>query len=296
MKTKMAALAAALFFAIPAFADDLQGLCEQAVEGSYIAKFISDKARINIICLTNDRMVGSFTQLLDDHAVPGASISGSASFSHATIDDGQLILSDFPVNNEDRRGHSSKGMVSYLRLNIQALKNHELRGTYMRGNMAKFAPIIGTLETALPRFGGTLKAPLIKANATGVYGVAKTQFGPTHVIFDVLGDTPVIYLRPDSGSGTLHFLDGPKWDGTGIFTSATPEGNGGEPDDKKLFVIRGHFVDGGQLEYYMVSPVKIEGPLRAARTNDFQGEDLPPGVTIAPQQADGSSPSPLSSR
>jgi hypothetical protein len=107
-----------------------------------------------------------------------------------------------------------------------------------------------------------------KAAVTGVYTVAESRLGPARLIMDVLGGVPVIYFRPEKGGGLpLHLLDGPAWDGTGVFYSVTPEGNAGEPDDQKLYHIRGTVVSAREIEFYLVSPAYgMEGPLTALRT------------------------------
>jgi hypothetical protein len=82
--------------------------------------------------------------------------------------------------------------------------------------------------------------------------------------FDVLLDTPIIYFRSDATGYSLHFSDGPKWDNSGRFSLVTPMGTGGERDDKKLFYIRGRFVDSKQIEFYLISPEDgLQGPFKA---------------------------------
>src|SRR5262249_39921337 len=98
-------------------ADDVTSLCEQGIEGSYAVAFGAGTARVNLICVDKDRLSATFAQMLDDQ-LPGASMDSAGAFTHASIDGDQLVMSDFPPNNEDRRGHSSKGMSGYMRLSI----------------------------------------------------------------------------------------------------------------------------------------------------------------------------------
>jgi hypothetical protein len=193
-------------------------------------------------------------------------LEGVASLSIATIDGDQLILSNFMTGNEDRHSGSSKSMVVYIKVDIASLRGGRLHGIYMGGNLPDFKPLDASRVQAFPQVVGLPKPLFAKGAVAGSFNVPTSSWGPSTLVFDIVADTPVAYFRPKDTGQSFHFTDGPKWDGTGAFSTVTAEGNGGEPDDKKLFYLRGRFIDERQIEFYMVSPAKgIEGPLRATR-------------------------------
>jgi hypothetical protein len=243
----------------------LENLCPD-VEGTYAGKIGEFQSRINLICIDKGRLMASVWQ--DFGPVDGKPVGDKvANLSNVAVDEDQLILANFQLGNEERRNGSSKSLVTYLRIDLAALHSGRLHGVFMTGNAQQLKTVDGTRIQTYMRFPDIpLKQPLTKNSVAGSYALSNSTWGAATVIFDVLLGTPVLYFRPTNTGESIRFTDGMKWDASGRFSLATPEGNGGEPDDRKLYYIRGHFLDGGQMEFYMISPITgMEGPLKAVK-------------------------------
>ena len=253
-----------LLWSFSSAAKDLQGLCEHgAVEGTYQGKIGGTDVRLNLICVEQKRLIASI-------AVESKSASSYfdsvINLKNSEIDDDQLILSNFLIDHNERRSGSSKSIAAYIKVNLIALKEGRLSGKYMSGNLPEMQNLEALKVQSYSSFVRGNKIHLTKKAVVGTYVVHNFSQGPANLTFDVLDGTPVVYLFIKRAGVSLHLTDGPMWSEDGLFSLVTPLGNGGEPDTKRMFYIRGRFLDEKHIEFYFISPLEgFEGPFTAKR-------------------------------
>jgi hypothetical protein len=247
-------------------ADDNPFICDPQLEGMYDGTLGTFPVRVNIFCVDSEHIAATVcTSVLPDGKF---TIDMATSLSNFVVHKGELILANFLLGNKDRRSGSSKSIVSYMHIDLAALSEGKLTGKYLSSAMTDFFPLNGMKVNSFPHLEKAVSLPLDGDSVIGTYRTdMPAELGkPTNVIFDVLDGTPVISLVRTGVGTTNHFTDGPPWDETGVFSSSTAEGNGGEPDDKKMFSIRGHFLDETHLEFYLITPMDgLKGPFKAYR-------------------------------
>lgn len=255
------------FFATSSsWAIDVGGLCASDVEGTYSGRAGPFNVQINVFCVDKDRMMATICPVVTPDG--RVSIDAEINLSYTTIDGDQLILSNFMTGNEDRHSGSSKTTLSYARVDLDSFLKGQFKGFYVSGNMSQYFQLNASRTQRYPKITTVASLNLSSRSVYGVFSITSgSMWSGAHLLFDVLSGTPVVSLVDSKSDSAIHFTDGPLWDGSGLLSIATPEGNGGEPDDKKLFYIRGHFLDADHLDFYLISPAKgLEGPLRAERT------------------------------
>jgi hypothetical protein len=241
----------------------LNDFCKLDVEGTYSGKLGKLNGRINVICVDGDRVVAS---VYPDFGVKGIeTLESVANLTRLYLDGPEMIFADFDADGPDRRGGSSKSLNFYLRIDAAQLLAEHITGTYMGGNMAAEQDVDMKRIQTYPKLTATPRVSLMRDAVAGSFAT-HSSYGDSTLIFDILAGTPIVYLR-DSMTGTSwRFTDGAAWDGTGTFSLSVPQGNGGEPDDRKLFYVRGRFLNDKTIEFYLVSPARgLDGPLLAKK-------------------------------
>lgn len=256
-----------------------QGFDCSAVEGVYHAysgervaspsKTLLNKAEkydVNIVCLEKDRPVANvYLELkLRDLFL----LDTSYGLTNAYIQDDQILFSDFGLDREGRKSGSAKSLNVYLKLSLSDLKNGILNGRLMGINFDKIKQLHGQRDDFLPVLKG-VGEKFDAQTLTGTYKTSAPFWGNAELVFDVLLGTPVIFYVFEETKSPWRFIDGAEWDESGVFSLGVPQGNGGEPDDKKFVYIRGRFLNQRELEYYLVSPaLGLQGPMRAVRSDN----------------------------
>jgi len=254
-----------VMLSVAALASTSAQLCSQDIEGTYGGTLDGFEVRVNLFCVDKEHIEATVCPVVAANGVP--SIDSSTNLNTATIDGDQVILSNFLVGNADRPSGSSKTSLSYAVLDLSSLLNGKVRGRYMTTFSPRFMTLNATRIQKLPQVFSVTKAPLKASTVWGAYSIVGNQRWQGEVVdFDILAGTPIITVTNRLHRIGFHLTVGPVWDESGVISLASPEGNGGEPDDKKLFYIRGHFLDEKHLEFYLLSPANgVEGPLLAIR-------------------------------
>jgi hypothetical protein len=251
-------------------ADPMDGFCTSEVEGTYQGRLNEDDVRVNLFCVDENRLAATVCPSLGKDR--GYDIAAVTNLSNAKFDGDNLVLASFGLENSDRRAGSSKSLISYFRVDLAEFRKGHLTGIYMTGNMSAFQRLDAHKTGSFPQLTSALKEPL---PAKAIIGVFKTDMPEdikaVNLVFDILLGTPVVSLAGTYSHIVNHFTDGPLWDeNTGLISIMTAEGNGGEPDDKKLYYMRGRALDANRIEYYVISPVKgLRGPFHAERISSF---------------------------
>ncbi len=247
-------------------ADDIKDLCQHDIEGTYLGTLGGIKLRVNLICLTDDNLSATVCPAIDNAGTFG--IDTVTNLGWAAVEGGKLIIANFALDNASRPSGSSKSIVSYLEISLSALySGRQLKGAYMTGGMTEFQSVDAKRIKRFPKIIPIAKARL---DADTVGGVFRTDVPGdnegTNLVFNNLLGTPVVSIVGVSTRLVIHFSEGPLWDTSGVFSSATAEGNGGEPDDKKLNSIRGRFSDADHVEFYLINSVLgLRGPYHGTR-------------------------------
>lgn len=265
-------------WAMPAaMAADLAALCQQDIEGTYLSRLPGGSTfQCNLFCLAPGRIMASVS---NSSTIDGQAASMNwANLSVSSIDDDDLILANFLIGDDDRRTGSSKSTMAYARLSVAALQGGRLEGQYIGKSLSGFLGLHGRRSEKYPQFLPVLATPLSKNAARGMYVISNGSLAGGTVTFDILANTPVVSIA--ASDAILRLDDGLAWDGSGVFSIATPEGNGGEADDRYLNFMRGHFVDPDTMEFILVVPsVGLQGPFSARRSKlDF----LAPAISPSP--------------
>jgi hypothetical protein len=248
--------------AAPAAASDLTSLCQSEAEGSYFQTLPDHTSvRINLFCIDEARIMASISGVFNVEGVPRT--FDWAYLSNSASDGPDLILSNFQTGDAERHGGSSKSTVSYLRVNADDLVAGKANGFYTGRMMDHFLSIHASKIQSYPRLLGVGSQNFSKEAVRGVFQVSDGKLAKAKIVFDVLANTPVVTLT--YSDMTFHFTDGAKWDGSGAFSVATPEGNGGEADDHVLNYIRGHFIDANTIEFIQVNSLGLYGQFKAIR-------------------------------
>lgn len=251
------AVALALLLQCPAPAQASSGqACEPGLEGSYVGQLgASGKARLNLICLDDKRMVASFADL--------APTTFLANLPFVEADGDQLILAAASLRPEDREDLSSKSLYTYLKLDSASLRSGKAKGIYFSGNVRAFLPVALHKEQAFPEFKPARRS-FAKNLFPAAFRIGNSAFGPGLLLADLVFDTPMISLI-FGDSPAIHLVDGPQWDGSGLISSTAPSGDG-EADGRKLFYFRGLVNDENSLDFYLVTPNEgLKGPFHATR-------------------------------
>jgi hypothetical protein len=238
-------------------------LCQKDIEGTYQG-FIGDlAAQFNLICLSGSQpILGIALYDKTDLKTPDVFIN----MTNFELENSIVVFANFALANSDRSTGSSKSTVAYIKLNLNKLLQHSLEGTYLNGTMDTFSPVKASRIQKFPKLSSALKEPLDEDSLQGSYLISSKDPNKTYLVFDILADTPVIGVISRNSSTDLHFTVGPTWTADGVFESVTAEGNGGEPDDRKMNYIRGRFLDQNHIEFYLISSHQgLQGPLEAAK-------------------------------
>lgn len=246
--------------------DNIKDLCNHDVEGTYLGTVGSDKVRINLICLMEGDLSATVCPEVDNKGDFGTDMVTNLGW--ADVENGRLVISNFALDNAARPGGSSKSIVSYLELDLPSIyAANQLKGVYMSGSMDQFQPVNAKRIQTFPKIAAVAKAALDQYAVAGVFrtDIPGDPKG-TNMIFNNLAGTPVISIVDVGYRFVTHYTEGPLWDGSGVFSSATSEGNGGEPDDHKLSYVRGAFSDLDHVQFYIINPViGLQGPYHGTR-------------------------------
>lgn len=279
----------ALFLALAtstARADDDDGkmaqLCASGTEGT--AQGTMEKlgaVRLNLICIDKGRMAGS-------SYLPGLPF---ISMTFSAIDDGSLVLSQFPLGGDDRKGIAAGTNMNYVRVNLDGLAAGSARGFLVGGTLTTPLGFTGQLTQRYPSVAKMVSKPISRADFSGTYsfqlietmGKDKGKADNALLWADLIQGVPTFTLgigaAVDAAPGkpptapyvTMHFVDGPAWDGKTGFESTNAIGDTtatGSP----LWHIRGRVLENGLLEIYLIDSMHgLRGPFQAKKVRDPRG-------------------------
>jgi hypothetical protein len=236
------------------------------VEGSYLGKLAGiDRTldvRINLVCLDEETLVSSIAFL--SKVGPGGA-DAVLSFRHASLDEGDLVLSPYSLDPDERNEIPAHYRGTYMKLNLQKLTAKKLEGFYANGNVVKPLKVTGSLDQEFPYFvpGSKVK----ESSFQGDYAVNKKGAGPSRIYVDIISGGPIVSAETNDNF-IIKLFNGPAFNDNGLISVSTPLADL-EMNEDPLFYMRARVLDENHFDLYWVSPHRgLDGPMRATKTSN----------------------------
>ncbi len=244
------------------------------VEGSYLGKLagIDRKldVRINLICLDEATLISSIAFL--SNVAPGGA-DAVLTFRHAALDEGDLILSPYSLDPDERDEIPSHYRGAYMRLDVKKLTAKKLEGSYANGNALKPLKLTGQQDQEFPYFspGSNVKESWFQ----GDYVVNKKGAGPSRIYVDVISGGPIVSAETNDNF-IIKLFNGPAFNANGLISVSTPLADL-EMNENPLFYMRARVLDENRFDLYWISPHRgVDGPMRATKTSHRVSPEVRP--------------------
>lgn len=233
-----------------AFKPRHRSICEPSFEGSYTGTLSGtgpNKVRIDIICKSSAQMIAGLVLLNETN-----DIVEKFGMDEVATEDDEIVISTFSLDARARSFFSEIYEMRYLKLDLPALRNGQIRGTILIGQSRAIRTIKADRTLVFPVLK-PIGAAISKDMAIGTFKLPQSRT----MTFDILIDAVVVNMHL-AGDDTIHMIDDLPWSKDGLF-SATSTRHG-------LMHVRGRVLDANRMELFWISPTHgLSGPFIANR-------------------------------